>query len=201
MTSLSSAELVNLLRVLSQEDTKLEDIDEFFGKSFPKSEHFRLGCGLCILLHDQLLTKSQRIVAFSILCDLFRSEQSGTNPFLLFFLDSVENGTDQCEQRHLVQLLFSAPSNRESSKKTPSEILRGLNWQATSEFSTTLPDLNTLRELYQDQSPMPSGFAGHGIRAVLPSPVSRGIEGTAAHPLNTHHSLLPTYLVFRGMAR
>ena len=178
MTSLSSAELVNLLRILSQEDTKLEDIDELFGKSFPKSEHFRLGCGLCILLHDQLLTKSQRIVAFSILCDLFRSEQSGTNPFLLFFLDSVENGTDQCEQRHLVQLLFSAPSNRESSKKTPSEILRGLNWQATSDLSSAnLPDLNTLRELYQDQSPMPSGFAGHGIRAVLPSPVSRGIEG------------------------
>ena len=98
MRLLSSAELVTLLRVLSTDST-LEQIDELFGKSFPKSEHFRLGYGLSVLLHDQMLTKAQRVVAFSILCDLFRSEQSGTNPFLLFFLDSVEHGKDQREQR------------------------------------------------------------------------------------------------------
>ena len=187
MRLLSSAELVTLLRVLSTDST-LEQIDELFGKSFPKSEHFRLGYGLSVLLHDQMLTKAQRVVAFSILCDLFRSEQSGTNPFLLFFLDSVEHGKDQREQRYLVQLLFSAPSNRESAKKTPTEILRGLQWASSSEFSSvSLPDLNTLRQLYQDQSPMPTGFGGHGIRAVIPSPVSRGPEGEVLDQLRRLH--------------
>ena len=35
------------------------------------------------------------------------------NPFMLFFLDSVEQATDVCEKRFLVELLCSAPSNRE----------------------------------------------------------------------------------------
>ena len=35
------------------------------------------------------------------------------NPFMLFFLDSVECATDLCEKRFLVELLCSAPSNRE----------------------------------------------------------------------------------------
>ena len=55
----------------------------------------------------------QRITAFSILCDLYRWEQSGVNPFMLFFLDSVEQSSDICEKKFLVQLLCSAPSNRE----------------------------------------------------------------------------------------
>ena len=32
----------------------------------------------------------QRIVAFSILCELYRNEANGTNPFLPFFLDALE---------------------------------------------------------------------------------------------------------------
>jgi hypothetical protein len=62
-----------------------------------------------------LLFLYQRISAFSILCDLYRAELLGANPFMLFFLDSVEQSTDLCEKRFLVDLLCSVPSNREVS--------------------------------------------------------------------------------------
>ena len=57
----------------------------------------------------------QRLVGFSILCDLYRNEANGTNPFLPVFLEALESGSDQCEKQFLVHLLCSPPSNRDVS--------------------------------------------------------------------------------------
>ena len=86
-----------------------------FMKTFAKNDHFKLGCVICLLLQDNLLTRSQRIVGFSILCDLYRNESNGTNPFLPMFLESITNATDLCEKKFLVYLLSTAPSNRDVS--------------------------------------------------------------------------------------
>jgi hypothetical protein len=139
-------------------DVTLQSIDDSFNTFFSKTDYFRVGCSICILLQDQMLTAPQvrlctnlqqpemqfassnryspinlshysytksactkttfsiniqRISAYSVLCDLYRTEPSGANPFMLFFLDSVEQGTDMCEKRFLVELLCSAPYNRE----------------------------------------------------------------------------------------
>ena len=61
MASLSHTELANLLKVLSLDET-LESIDESFNKSFTKAEHFRVGCVICVLLQDKMLTKAQVIL-------------------------------------------------------------------------------------------------------------------------------------------
>lgn len=157
MRTTTTEELRNLLRVLSM-DVTLQSIDDSFNTFFSKTDYFRVGCSICILLQDQMLTAPQvrscsnlqepkmqfaisywyspinfshysytksvcikttffiniqRISAYSVLCDLYRTEPSGANPFMLFFLDSVEQGTDMCEKRFLVELLCSAPYNRE----------------------------------------------------------------------------------------
>lgn len=57
----------------------------------------------------------QRVVSFSILCDLYRNEANGTNPFLPFFLEAIEKGTDPVERQYLVHLLCSPPTNRNVS--------------------------------------------------------------------------------------
>jgi hypothetical protein len=72
-----------------------------------------------------MLFLHQRISAFSILCDLYRAELLGANPFMLFFLDSVEQSTDLCEKRFLVELLCSAPSNREVSRWSINLLIEG----------------------------------------------------------------------------
>lgn len=58
---------------------------------------------------------SQRVVSFSILCDLYRNDANGTNPFLPFFLEAIEKGTDPVERQYLVHLLCSPPTNRNVS--------------------------------------------------------------------------------------
>ena len=55
---LSSTELTSLLRVLSLKET-LAQIDEDFGRTFAKSDHFRVGCVICLLIEDKMLTKPQ----------------------------------------------------------------------------------------------------------------------------------------------
>jgi hypothetical protein len=89
-------ELTALLTMLRAEDATLATTLSEFGKLFAKTEHFRVGawgrraCGgvegsgpstmlrlpagsaLCLLLEDDLLTRSQRIAAFYVLSDLYR---------------------------------------------------------------------------------------------------------------------------------
>jgi hypothetical protein len=46
--------------VPSQEDDKpLEQVASAFLRSFSKNDHFKVGCTICILLQDNLLTSSQ----------------------------------------------------------------------------------------------------------------------------------------------
>lgn len=58
MRTLTTEELGKLYQVFSLDET-LMVIDDEFNKCFIKSDHFRVGCSICILLQDQLLTKAQ----------------------------------------------------------------------------------------------------------------------------------------------
>lgn len=71
------------------------------------------------LAHPSSLFQLQRVVSFSILCDLYRNEANGTNPFLAFFLEAIEKGTDPVERQYLVHLLCSPPTNRNVSATVP----------------------------------------------------------------------------------
>jgi hypothetical protein len=123
--------------VPQDDDHPLEHATTTFHRTFTKSDHFKVGCAICILIQDNLLTAAQvnppspchgsclpfksdpglplhqRLVGFSILCDLYRNESNGTNPFLPVFLDALEKGSDPCEKQFLVHLLCSPPSNRD----------------------------------------------------------------------------------------
>lgn len=74
----------------------------------------------------------QRIVSFSILCDLYRNDANGTNPFLPFFLEAIEKGTDPVERQYLVHLLCSPPTNRNVSIVVPGSFLGVPSFQGES---------------------------------------------------------------------
>lgn len=74
----------------------------------------------------------QRVVSFSILCDLYRNDANGTNPFLPFFLEAIEKGTDPVERQYLVHLLCSPPTNRNVSIVVPGSFLGVPNFQGES---------------------------------------------------------------------
>ena len=64
MKTLTTEELGKLFQVFSSDET-LEVVDDEFNKCFIKSDHFRVGCSICILLQDQMLTKAQVWIYFS----------------------------------------------------------------------------------------------------------------------------------------
>lgn len=46
--------------MLVQEDDKpLEQVAVAFQRTFTKNDHFKVGCTICVLLQDNLLTSSQ----------------------------------------------------------------------------------------------------------------------------------------------
>ncbi len=69
---LEQRELAQLLALLSEDAKPMEVVSASFSRAFAKSDHFRIGCSIALFLMDDLLTRSQRIVALFLLIDLFR---------------------------------------------------------------------------------------------------------------------------------
>ncbi|ETI52034.1 hypothetical protein, variant [Phytophthora nicotianae CJ01A1] len=134
-----------------------------FLRTFTKNDHFKVGCTICILLQDNLLTSSQRIVSFSILSDLYRNEGATTNPFLPVFLDALEKGSDLCEKKFIVHLL-SPPSARESSKKTAKQMMAELRANPSQPVQF---DVEAMRNSYLERTPSVPQFRAAGIRNVV----------------------------------
>jgi len=44
---------------LQDEEVPLDNISQSFQKAFPKADHFRAACAVCMLLEDNLLTAAQ----------------------------------------------------------------------------------------------------------------------------------------------
>ena len=64
---LSSNELSNLYKIISDEDQTFENISHTFSESFKESDYMRIAMSLCILIKDNLFNKTQRIISFYIL--------------------------------------------------------------------------------------------------------------------------------------
>lgn len=111
----------------------------------------------------------QRIVAFSILCDLYRDDSTGINPFLPIFLESITNATDICEKKFLIHLISSAPSNRDLSKITAQGKLQEL--QSTASVQHIDFDVEPLYALYNERTPQVPKLGAIGVRPVIPDPV------------------------------
>ena len=125
----------------------LENAASTLTRAFPKGSYFKVGCAICILLQDNILTQAQRLVALSTLCDLYRNEASGTNPFLPFFLEALEKGSEPCEKRFLVHLMCSPPSNREFQRKSARQIIEE-HLSNPAAAVVDVPDLGALRTLH-----------------------------------------------------
>ncbi|CAM9155073.1 unnamed protein product, partial [Sphacelaria rigidula] len=56
---LDAQELTPLLQLLNDEDDILENVAQKFHRIFTRNDHFKVGCALCILICDNLLTRTQ----------------------------------------------------------------------------------------------------------------------------------------------
>jgi len=146
---LSPKELTVLLSVLNEEEKSLEAVSTQFQRAFSKQDHFKVGCCIYLLLKDNLLGKlTNRLAAYYILFDLYRTEPLASNPFLPLFVDTLQKEIELVEKNFIIQLISNPP--KEFSKKSTRET------QSTFDRNVQLPipDLNSLKKLYLDRQPI-----------------------------------------------
>mmetsp|Transcript_2306 Transcript_2306/g.6474 ORF Transcript_2306/g.6474 Transcript_2306/m.6474 type:complete len:420 (-) Transcript_2306:131-1390(-) len=155
---LSAQEIELLLNLLKDSNKPFENIAQSFYKSFPKSEQFKVGCVVCMLLQDQLLTQTQRLVGFYLLYDIYRNEQLPTTPFVPIVLETVEQTSDLVERKFLLQFLTSPP------KELPKQSVRDFLMSHDPSEVPTIPDLDAFRRMHQEGAPQVNAFSGLGVR-------------------------------------
>ena len=116
---LSQQELDNLLTILREPNKPFEQIAQTFYRNFTKSDQFKAGCVICMLIQDNLLTQTQRLVGFYLLYDIYRQETEATTPFVPLVLEMVETTNDMAERKFLLQFLSSLP------KELPKQSVQG----------------------------------------------------------------------------
>mmetsp|Transcript_27593 Transcript_27593/g.62809 ORF Transcript_27593/g.62809 Transcript_27593/m.62809 type:complete len:422 (-) Transcript_27593:47-1312(-) len=155
---LTSQELDTLLSLLKECGKPFESIAQSFYRSFPKPEQFKVGCVVCMLLQDQLLTQTQRIVGFYLLYDIYRNETLPTTPFVPIVLETVEQTSDTVERKFLLQFLTSPP--KELPKQSVTDFLASVD---PSEVPT-IPDLDAFRRMHQEGAPQVLPGVTLGVR-------------------------------------
>lgn len=120
------------------------------------------------MLQDNLLTRAQRAIAFSVLGDLYKKEEAAVNPFLPFFFDSIERSADQKEVRLLLHLLSLGGGRSDVLKQTPEKALEDLG--SLDESLVDRPDLQALRQAFRLETPQVPCLRAVGLRPVILDP-------------------------------
>ena len=115
---LSTQELSTLFQIISDDNQTFETIFDSFNKSFDKSNQFKVGASLCILLKDNLLNITQKIISYYILYTFTTEDKIINNPFLPIILEIVKNTKNKIEQNFLTDFLYNQINYIKSSVKS-----------------------------------------------------------------------------------
>ena len=103
---MSPNELSKLYYYISDENQTFENISKMFNSQFNLESKTKAINAIIILLKDNLLNISQRIICYFILYNISKKDKMETNPFLIIILDSLKNSNDINEQNFLIDFLY-----------------------------------------------------------------------------------------------
>ena len=184
-------ELSRVLELL-RESKPLSRISDTFKGRFVRSDLFRVGCALCVLVEDDLLTGAERLVAFYLLADAY--SHNGSNPFIPFFLHNLERKTvNAVEKKFVGQLLLSSSDSSNSSsssslskdigKRTASAIL--VEYERSNISLPSSSDLEQIKKSYVEKTT--AQVPGNRAAGVRPVVSTAGL--TPSHPLSANEIL------------
>ena len=102
---LSSNELSDLYKIISDEDQTFESISHSFDELFNESDHMRIAISLNILLKDNLFNTTQRIISFYILYLMKTKYKFEIDPFLPLILETIQKTKKETEKNFLFDFL------------------------------------------------------------------------------------------------
>lgn len=104
---LSSNELSNLYKIISDENQTFENISQKFSESFKKSDYLKIAVSLCILIKDNLLNIHQRLISFYILYYMKKNDNLEISPFLPLIIEIIQTTKNKTEQNFLSDFLYN----------------------------------------------------------------------------------------------
>ena len=102
---LSSNELSNLYKIISDDNQTFESISNSFGELFKESDHMKIIMSLHILIKDNLFNTTQRIISFYILYLMKSKFNFEISPFLPLILETIQKTNHNSEQNFLIDFL------------------------------------------------------------------------------------------------
>ena len=103
---ISQKELAKLYSYLSNENQTFEQIIKSFNEEFNIESRNKAINSIIILLKDNMLNLSQRIISYFILYNIPQKENTEANPFLFIILEQLKNSNDEREQDFLIDFLY-----------------------------------------------------------------------------------------------
>lgn len=103
---MSPNELSKLYTYISDENQTFENVAKMFISQFNLESRRKAITSIIILLKDNLLNISQRIICYFILYNISKYNKMETNPFLIVILDNLKNSNDINEQNFLIDFLY-----------------------------------------------------------------------------------------------
>ena len=103
---MSPNELSKLYKYISDENQTFENISKMFISQFNLESRIKAITSIIILLKDNLLNITQRIICYFILYNISKKDKMETNPFLIIILDNLKNSNDINEQNFLIDFLY-----------------------------------------------------------------------------------------------
>lgn len=154
--ALSIKEIQVLLGILMDENLENHSIEHIISQvnqHISKSSYFKLGHAIVTVIVNNIIQKpSQRIVALSILYDLYKTDSFAHNPFGIFFIELLQPESSRKFSTQEVRLkpversflshLIASNQGKELLKKTPSFIIHTDN--------TTIADFSHLKHLAEE---------------------------------------------------
>ena len=102
---LSPNELSKVYEIISDENQTFESISRSYEESFKNIDRLRIALSLCILIKDNLLNVTQRLISFYIIYLMKTKFNLDIGPFLPLIIETIQTTKCKTEQNFLFDLL------------------------------------------------------------------------------------------------
>ena len=173
---LSSNELSELYKIISDENQTFENISQSFSETFNKCDQLKIAISLCILIKDNLLNVQQRIISFYILYLMKKYDKLEITPFLPLIIETIQSTKNKTEQNFLLDFLYNQINYLNTSVKNYIQ-------DNTKTVKVNIPHLQMLYEKYNsEQSKSGNKKTNDYIRHVLYDRKKSDIKNVDNHP-------------------
>ena len=161
---LSPNELSKIFNIISDENQTFESISRSYEESFKNIDQLRIALSLCILIKDNLLNVSQRLISFYLIYFMKKKFNLEIGPFLPLIIEIIQTTKYKTEQNFLFDLLnnqidyiYSTVKNflKDNTKNSYNQqniiLLQNLYSQYLNEKNTDKKMNNYIRHILYDR--------------------------------------------------